>query len=72
MDNDHGLIVMRFDDVSDPRHPMPLATWVNYAQHGESLNGYNLTDRLNYVQAFGNRGVPAPGRTLIVSVGYSY
>jgi hypothetical protein len=42
MDNDHGLVVMRFDDVSDPRHPMPLATWVNYAQHGESLNGYNL------------------------------
>jgi catecholate siderophore receptor len=37
-----------------------------------SLNGYNLTDRLNYVQAFGNRGVPAPGRTVIVSVGYTY
>jgi catecholate siderophore receptor len=37
-----------------------------------SLNGYNLTDRLNYVQAFGNRGVPAPGRTVIVSVGFTY
>jgi catecholate siderophore receptor len=37
-----------------------------------SLNGYNLTDRLNYVQAFGNRGVPAPGRTVIFSVGYTY
>ncbi len=37
-----------------------------------SVNGYNLTDRLNYVQAFGNRGVPAPGRTVIFSVGYTY
>jgi catecholate siderophore receptor len=37
-----------------------------------SLNGYNLTDRLNYVQSFGNRGVPAPGRTVIFSVGFTY
>ncbi|HXJ00501.1 MAG TPA: TonB-dependent receptor, partial [Micropepsaceae bacterium] len=37
-----------------------------------SINGYNLTDRLNYVQAFGNRGVPTPGRTVIFSVGYTY
>ncbi|HEY4263696.1 MAG TPA: TonB-dependent receptor [Micropepsaceae bacterium] len=37
-----------------------------------SINGYNLTDRLNYVQAFGNRGVPAPGRTVILSVGFTY
>ena len=37
-----------------------------------SVNGYNLTDRLNYVQSFGNRGVPAPGRTVIFSVGYTY
>ncbi|HJT38358.1 MAG TPA: hypothetical protein VJ818_08025, partial [Actinomycetota bacterium] len=42
MDNDHGLVVMRFDDMTDPRHPKPLATWVNYAEHGESLDGYNL------------------------------
>jgi len=34
-----------------------------------ALNVFNLTDRLNYVQAFGNRGVPAPGRTVIFSVG---
>jgi catecholate siderophore receptor len=37
-----------------------------------AFNIFNLTDRLNYVQAFGNRGVPAPGRTVIVSVGVSY
>ena len=32
------------------------------------LNVNNLTDRLNYAQSFGNRGTPAPGRTLIVSL----
>jgi hypothetical protein len=41
-DNDHGLVVMRFDDMSDPTAPTPLATWVNYAQHGESLDEYDL------------------------------
>lgn len=37
-----------------------------------ALNGYNLADRLNYSQAFGTRATPAPGRTLIVSVGASF
>jgi hypothetical protein len=41
-DNDHGLTVLRFDDVSDPATPKPLATYVNYAEHGESLDGYDL------------------------------
>src|SRR3954465_1352883 len=41
-DNDHGLVVMRFGDMTDAAHPKPLATWVNYAQHGESLDGYDL------------------------------
>jgi hypothetical protein len=41
-DNDHGLVVMRFDDMTKPSHPKPLATYVNYAQHGESLKGYDL------------------------------
>ncbi|MBI1329988.1 MAG: TonB-dependent receptor [Alphaproteobacteria bacterium] len=34
-----------------------------------ALNGYNLTDQLNYSQAFGNRGTPAPGRYFVFSVG---
>jgi len=34
-----------------------------------SLNVYNLTDRLNYSQVFSNRAIPAPGRTVIVSLG---
>lgn len=33
------------------------------------LNLLNVTDRLNYVQSFGNRGTPAPGRTVLFSVG---
>src|SRR5690606_33530322 len=32
------------------------------------VNGYNLTDELNYAQLFGANGVPAPGRTVLVSV----
>ena len=38
---DHGVVVLRIDDVSD-RKPVPLATWMNYGQHPESLDGYNL------------------------------
>ncbi|HWB67231.1 MAG TPA: hypothetical protein VG708_10435 [Mycobacteriales bacterium] len=41
-DNDHELTVMRFDNMSDPSHPTPLATWVDYAEHGESLDEYDL------------------------------
>jgi len=37
-----------------------------------SINAYNLADRLNYAQAFSNRAVPAPGRTIIFSVGATF
>ncbi|WP_394761925.1 TonB-dependent receptor [Phenylobacterium sp.] len=37
-----------------------------------SVNAYNLADRLNYTQMFGNRAVPAAGRTIIVSVGATF
>ncbi len=37
-----------------------------------ALNAYNLGDRLNYTQIFGNRAVPAPGRTLIASLGVRF
>jgi catecholate siderophore receptor len=33
-----------------------------------AVNVINLTDRLNYAQSFGNRGTPAPGRTVLFSV----
>lgn len=32
------------------------------------VNGYNLGDALNYDAVFGNRVVPSPGRTILVSV----
>jgi len=61
-DNDHGLVVLRFDNMSDPSAPKPLATYINYAQHGESLDGYNLisADWLAPFQRFVDRmtGVP--------------
>jgi len=34
-----------------------------------SANVYNLTNRLNYTQVFGNRAIPAAGRTVIFGVG---
>ncbi|HEY3950008.1 TonB-dependent receptor [Phenylobacterium sp.] len=37
-----------------------------------AVNGYNLADRLNYTQAFGTRATPAPGRTIVVSVGATF
>ena len=32
------------------------------------VNVNNITDRLNYSQSFGNRGTPAPGRTILASI----
>lgn len=37
-----------------------------------ALNGYNLTDELNYGQAFSSRAVPDSGRTLLLSVGATF
>jgi len=61
-DNDHGLTVMRFDNMTDPSHPTPLATYVNYAQHGESLEKYDLfsADWLAPFQRFMDRGTGVP------------
>jgi hypothetical protein len=62
MENDHGLTVVRIDDMSNPHHPKPLTTYVNYAQHGESLDGYNLisADWLAPFERFVDRGTGAP------------
>jgi hypothetical protein len=60
--NDHGVTVLRFDDMSDPSHPTPLATYVNYAEHGESLEGYDLisADWLAPFERFVDRATGAP------------
>lgn len=61
-DNDHGLVVMRFDDMTNPEAPKPLATWVNYAEHGESLDGYNLfsADWLGPFERYVDRATGVP------------
>jgi hypothetical protein len=41
-ESDHDMTLVRFDDVSDPRRPKPLANLVNYALHPEFLNGNDL------------------------------
>jgi hypothetical protein len=40
--NDHGLVVMRFDQLTPEQTWKPLATYVNYAEHGESLETTDL------------------------------
>ncbi|HUR51455.1 MAG TPA: hypothetical protein VMZ11_04965 [Mycobacteriales bacterium] len=57
-ENDHGLTVLRVDGL-DHR---PIATWVNYAQHGESLDGYDLVsaDWLAPFQRYVDRAIGAP------------
>src|SRR3546814_17307840 len=40
--NDHGLVVLRFDDLSDPARPKPIAAWVNWGEHPERLDPSNL------------------------------
>ena len=59
---DHGLVVMRFDDLSDPANPRPLAAWVNWGEHPESLDGYNLHsgDYLAPLQRFVDADIGAP------------
>ena len=41
-ETDHDLSVVRFDDVSDPSHPKPLANLVNFSLHPEMLSGNDL------------------------------
>ncbi len=39
---DQGLVVIRFDDLSDPAQPRPLAAWMNWGQHPEGLDPHDL------------------------------
>jgi hypothetical protein len=60
-ENDRGLVVLRFDDVSGSK-PKPLAVWMNYGVHPESLDGYNLIsgDYVAPLERFVEREVGAP------------
>jgi hypothetical protein len=57
-ENDHGLTVLRVDALDGD----PIATWVNYAEHGESLDGYDLVsaDWLAPFQRYVDRATGAP------------
>ncbi|HUS24811.1 MAG TPA: hypothetical protein VM369_07670, partial [Candidatus Binatia bacterium] len=59
---DHGLVVMRFDDITDPDHPRPLAAWMNWGEHPESLDGYALhsADYLAPLERMIEREIGAP------------
>ncbi|MDQ4004774.1 MAG: hypothetical protein M3135_00525, partial [Actinomycetota bacterium] len=41
-DTDRELSMVRFDDVSDPASPTPLANWVIWGLHPEDLEGNDL------------------------------
>ena len=41
-DVDPSLSVVAFDDISDPAHPTPLATWFVWGEHPEMLDGNDL------------------------------
>ncbi|MEY2472478.1 MAG: hypothetical protein QOK28_1807 [Actinomycetota bacterium] len=60
-ENDKGLVVLRFDDISGAS-PKPLAVWMNYGVHPESLDGYNLIsgDYIAPLERFVARDVGAP------------
>ena len=48
-----------------------VVTWA-FGRWKVGVNGYNLGDRLNYTQVFGNRAVPAAGRTVIASLSVTF
>jgi hypothetical protein len=60
-ENDSGLVVLRFDDISGAT-PKPLAVWMNYGVHPESLDGYNLIsgDYIAPLERFVERDLGAP------------
>jgi nitrogen fixation-related uncharacterized protein len=65
---DFGVSILRFDDVTSPSTPKPLAVYVNHGQHPESLDGYDLitADFLAPLERFIDRET---GATTIFSQG---
>jgi hypothetical protein len=59
---DRGLVVIRFDDLSDPAAPQPLAAWVNWGEHPESLDPHDLhsADFLAALERYVDRELGAP------------
>jgi catecholate siderophore receptor len=61
-------------NIAQAPHSLTFDAFANYTfgAFRVGVNVYNITNRLNYTQLFGNRGTPAPGRTVIVSLGASF
>jgi hypothetical protein len=68
---DTGLVVMRFDELlpgkgkkAKPRQGAPIAVWMNFGEHPESLDGYGLTtsDYLGPLERFVERDLGRPAR----------
>jgi hypothetical protein len=59
---DFGLSVIRFDNVSDPTNPTPIATLINWGQHPEGLDDHDLIsgDYIASLERFVERGTGAP------------
>jgi hypothetical protein len=59
---DRGLVVIRFDDLSNPAVPQPLAAWVNWGEHPESLDPHDLhsADFLASLERYIDRDLGAP------------
>jgi hypothetical protein len=59
---DRGLVVIRFDDLTDPARPRPLAAWVNWGEHPESLDPHDLhsADFLAALERHVDRALGAP------------
>ncbi len=60
-DSDHDMVVVRFDDITNPRKPKPLANLVNFPLHPEFLDGNDLisADYLGPLQRMADRGTGA-------------
>jgi len=60
-DTDHDMVVVRFDDITDPANPKPLANLVNFPLHPEFLDGNDLitADYLAPLQRMADRRTKA-------------
>jgi len=66
------LTALRIAEVPDSLTVDAFVAWTFARGYRLGLNLYNLADRLNYAQVFGNRAVPAAGRTAIISFGAEF
>lgn len=59
---DLQLSIIRFDDMSDPANPKPLATMINWGQHPEGLDDHDLIsgDYIAPLERFVERATGAP------------